>query len=214
MTITSGTITFGLTRNLGDYNSAKAEASFGFTVPDGESADRYADVASVLAYTKVQALLDGKVKPAAETNSATVETRKKPGPKAKAPAPTAADVPPPAAPATKAATDMVEDATVVEETPAPQIRTNPENRVNPAEITDDDDLLIASAPEVTDKELQDAVAKKNAKLKAESMSTAKPYNSLIIKQLYGEYIKPGQQITQIPAAARPAFLKKLEAITL
>ena len=207
--VTGGTITYGRTVNLGDYNSKKAEATIGFSTEDGGSADE----AGAVAVAKVNELL-GITKPATSAKADTVQLpakethdaagikeanagklggdKKKPG------------RPPKVAPVAEAKADDVDFPDIPDDLKKdkPQISTG-EERKDPA-----DDEWGAEVAAVTDLELTSKINHKNGELRKVHGDAAAPK----IRQLIGKYVTPPKQARDIPAEARAKFIEDLAAL--
>lgn len=209
--ISGGTVTFGRTVNLGDYNSKKAEATIGFSVEDGGSIDE----ASAVAVAKVNELLGiapkiagvepakTTVYPAKEThdaagikeaNAGKLEAeKKKPG------------RPPKVAPAAEPAKVEDDFPDIPEDLKAkPQISTG-EERKGPE---DKDEDWGAEAAAVTDLEMTSKMNHKNGELRKTHGDAAAP----MIRKLIGKYVTPPKTAREIPAEARAKFLEELAAL--
>lgn len=210
MGIIAGRVVFGKTVPPEQYFSNKAEVEYSWVAPEGsteEQALAIAERAQNLAIAKVYEILNAKkpVTPPQATNPAAGQRTKadiereviaaasKP-PAVTPPAPRAAKRPP--------AQPKVEEQ-------EPQIRTNPEDRKDPA-VQDDalfgdgDDFSSDVKPEVpvvevTDADLNAACTKKNAALK----------NPVAIRGLIAQF---GLNLNSIPKEKRAEFLEKLDAL--
>lgn len=212
--ILGGTVTYGRTINLGDYNSKKAEATIGFSVEDGGSIDE----ASAVAVAKVNELLN--ITPAKavtvlaaplerftttalapkethdaagikEANAGKLEAEKrKPG------------RPPKVTPAAEAPKPVDDE---FPETDKPQISTG-EERKGPEDTAGDE--WGAEAPAVTDLDLTSKINHKNGELRKVHGDAAAPK----IRQLIGKYVTPPKQARDIPGEARAKFLEDLAAL--
>ena len=99
---------------------------------------------------------------------------------------------------------------------APQIRTSPENRVDPAAITNDETIakdefaLDLPATPIADAQLTEACNKKKIVL-SRNLTGNQP--ALKIKELARKFVPAGKsQITDMPADVRAQFLTELEAL--
>lgn len=102
------------------------------------------------------------------------------------------------------------DPAAVEE-PAAEISKNPENRVDPAQVTgtSDDDIFAGTPEPISDMQLIDAVKKKNGKLQIAQGAQA----PIRIRALVAEYVAPPKGSRDIPQDKRHEFMTKLEALT-
>ena len=206
--ITHGTITYGRTVKTGDYENKRAEASFSFTVADGEDHEEVADRASNLAYYHTHRLLGLQSSAEAPSDATAPEvtdrsTAAKRGPRsAKAPTPPPAPAP---APKTDPAA-VTEAAPVVPGIAEPAAVSEPsapaKPATDPATVAPPDDLMTAAPSVITDKDLAEAVTRTNAKIK----------NAMAIRQLIGKYVTPPQAVHDIPQDKRQAFLTQLGAL--
>lgn len=215
--ILGGSAGYEQSRKIAEYENKKANISF--SVGDGEDAEAQTVKALGMAMTYVlRALGNPVVIPdlLGQTPPAPVAPVADPGTLTDAQvaavaAKTTTRRPPKAKTEPAPATPPATDPAAIGGEAAPQIRTNPENRVDPAQVTDDPaSLFTAEAPAaaVTDKALSDAVTRKNAALVQVHGEKASP----MIRKLIGTYVQAGQQMYQIPAGSRAKFLEELEAL--
>lgn len=195
--ITGGVAFFEQSRKLADFENRKAAITFNV----GEGQDAPAVVLKALGFAKshvLAALFDAvavqhagpteapAAEPAAPTKNKGGRPAKPPAtPPATAPAVDAADAPPPSAPAA-----------------LPQIRTNPEDRKDPLDLTAFENV----APTITDEALGSALAKKNKALsEAKVVGGTDKIKALIAKTGATSY-------AAIPQSSRTVFLADLDAI--
>jgi len=194
--ITGGSVTFGRTVQPAQYESKKAEVTITFTVTDEdkpEDAVAMLNGASEMARTKALELIGLKsVASQAE------------GQRANATLATVADTADKTVPKTRTKKTeepaKTSDADVLlPATEKPQISTG-EERKDPAQSDPDGDLLGAATPQpVTDKELMDAVTKKNAEIA----------NPKAIKEIREKFVATPKGIRDIPVDKRAEFLVEL-----
>lgn len=188
----------------------KVRVELHFGIEEGSDPVAVLDGVRALADSRVQLMLNRKVAeaPKAATPAATVagekapSTRKKPAaaaPQAE-PATTKADL-------AKAAGIPVGDT--VHKAAADELEDPPEPKTTvPADPDDLNDLLGDSAPvPVTDQELGKAAQEKNGKMKGVAGWAPEK-----IRKLVAEFAGEGKRISDVPAAKRQEFLKKLEEL--
>lgn len=215
--ITGGKIFYSQTRQAAQFEPKKAEVELSFVVGEGESYEQIAKIAEDFAIAKVQEMIGAKAAPAPKTvqpappkpavdtapkTSKGVDTTPVAGKEAyaaaqKASVPAAGKKTPPKA------------AAKVEE--KPQISTQPENRADPADMSDvatsDDDILgsavVVEVPTtISDQDLTSAITKVNQKLN----------NTVIIRQLVATFVQPPKGSRDIPQEQRAEFIEKLNGL--
>ena len=194
--ITGGKVTFRRNVQPAQYEGREAIVEIGFAVDEGATdaaAEAIVSHAGVLAKSKALELVASDKVTAPVTPVSGKADAAKPKPRTKADLEKEAKAKGGAAP---------EDTGLELPEDKPQISTSPEDR-KPAEPDPDLDLPAdgAEAQPITDKELLDAVTKKNAAI-------SKPKE---IKALRAKFTQ-GQSVKDIPADKRAEFLKELEAL--
>lgn len=183
-------------KQIRDYEPRECEARLDFTVGEGEDFAKLFDLAAALASQKVDQLLakwqiacEFTSTPAAEPVVARGRGRPPGAPnKPRAPEPT------PAAPVEEAQVEETQAAEPLLAAPSP-------------ETVDLDDVLTAAAPEVTDAQVKEHVAKQAQKMVGQADGIAR------IKKLIYEFVGgPPHTASEIPQAQRAAFIAKLEAL--
>jgi hypothetical protein len=207
--ITHGVVKYSRTLNLGDYNSKKADVEIGFQVAEGESHDKMLNLASSIAVNKAEEILTGKAAPAAAASVGPVgggnavmsdDDKKRLA---------AAD----AAAKKKAKEDAAAAAKTAKAAKAPPAVDDDfgdePTGTGAAPAAGDEDLndllgddVTATAPPVTDKDLLEAVQKKNGEIKS----------APAIRNLLGKYVAAPGQLKDIPAEKRAAFLAELKTL--
>jgi hypothetical protein len=200
MPLTGGSVTYGETKNLGDYNSRKAEATIGYDDP--------ADIqkAQAVAVQAVSDMLAGNIVVRTEPKAAEPKAKKELKPK-KAPEPEQEPV--------DVFGDSLEAVDVFHEKEAPKAAiSSGEDRVEPAAAEDDLFDAVATAAPISDKDLTDAANRKNKSLRdaAEKEGTDLQAASNKIRLLIGKFVKPPKRIQDIDASVRADFLTQLDAL--
>lgn len=232
--ITGGRVVYGRTVQPAQYESKKAEVEITFAVAEGEDHAALLDLAAKVACDKAHEMVG--LKPIAKSAVAASEPKSvgqgtaitaSPGgnKEAAAAAMNAKDTKaepekrkpgrPPRVPVDPAALDddaKGHQAKMDESNPAKANISTGEARVDPAQ--EDDDLLGDIAPaaqDITDRDITDAVTKKNAKLKQTHQGEAPG----MIRALIASYFPAGAvaSCAKLPKDVRADFLKKLEAMT-
>ena len=189
MTITSGTLSYGRTVNLGDYSSHKAETVLSFTLPDGTTdaeANEYALKVGNLAQARTFEML--KLKHEGVTHAQAAVKTETAGPEDKKAKAASA----------KAAKEAAETTKAADPAPAPakdEFAPEPEKT---AEV----DELAALPPDVTDEALVSAMTRTNGRIK----------NPVAIRQAVGKYVEFPKQAKDIPQSQRAAFLADLDKL--
>lgn len=186
MTISGGEVSYEQSRKLAEYENKKIGITFNVT--DEKGAEE--EMVRALGLAKTWVLRELGYSATAETPTTAVTKPKK----AKA------------EPAPETVTPAADPTAMVAETPTRQISNGTEDRQDPAAV---DEAFTAAAPEISDKALHDACAKKKVSL---GMNLSPPGPMNMIGKLMGEYVPKGGQLAQIPQAARQSFLTKLEAL--
>lgn len=205
--ITNGEVAYGRTIKTGDFENKRVDVKLSFSVGEGESHEGILNTVSHLAISKAHEMA-GLAKPAQPAAPAvvtgtrvatdkdalataaaggatgTTETVKRgPGRPPK--------VDKPAAPAAAAAEAAAIDVVTEQTTKAEDV------------VEDDASLFTSAAVEITDKDLTEAVTKKNQEVK----------NPPAIRKLIGEFAgPPPKTIRDVPAAVRAKFLEKLAEV--
>lgn len=190
--ITGGKISFGRTIKTGDYENKRADAEFHFSVDEGESYHAIASEAADAAQAHVYKVLGIAHTPAGmrtktDLTAEAVEAATKPAPVE--PAKAGRRKAPPAVQPADAA--KVEEPAKVEEAKSEE----PTKPADPAAVTDE--LFTAAPAKITDKDLTDAVTRKNEQIK----------NAVAIRGLIGKY--GVQRLAELKDEVRQAFLDEL-----
>ena len=189
--ITGGFARIMQRKQIRDYEPRECEARLDFTAGEGEDFAKLFDRAAALASQKVDQLLAKELTstPADEPVVARGRGRPPGAPnKPRAPEPT------PAAPVEEAQVEETQAAEPLLAAPSP-------------ETVDLDDVLTAAAPEVTDAQVKEHVAKQAQKMVGQADGIAR------IKKLIYEFVGgPPHTASEIPQAQRAAFIAKLEAL--
>lgn len=210
MQITGGKVTFTRGIQPAQFETKKAEVEISFTLAEGEELGAGLDRAAELAQGKALELV-GLKKPAVTAGS-TAQTTQEATPKTAGPtkadleAEKATELAAKAARAEAAKGKAVvfpkaDDGIDMTDADKPAISTGGE-RVDPAEMSSDDDLLMGTAPEVSDVDLTSTITRKNHAIK----------NPTAIKALIGTFVVPPKGSRDIPQALRADFLAKLELL--
>lgn len=224
--ITGGTFTYLRRSKTGDYEHNEATVNLNFNLGDGdENGESFLDKAAAIAVAKVNQVLGTRpvaALPAPAIGAALLAAAVAP-PKEPAAEPAA----PKALPRRRGSTKppvldvgtitQEEIAAQVAETRAaeanaadmsevePNISATPEDRKDPNNAADMASVEDWEAPldvEVTDKQLIDAISRKNAELNQPQR----------IRAVIAKFVAPPGTYRQIPAEARAKFLQELSAV--
>lgn len=182
--ITGGSVTYGRTAKVAEYESKRADVTLAFSVGDGEDHEVMLAKAALLAHAKCHEML-GQKAPAA-TNDPAPRKTKTDKDKLVEEKIRSTSAPP--------ATALAASDPAAIEPP----KAEAEKSAGPATVED----WAGEAGEVTDETLMNAITKKNAAIK----------NPPAIRALIGKYVAPPKQAREIPQEKRAAFLAELDAL--
>lgn len=206
--LTGGTVTYNRRMKTGDYEHADVKVELNFSFPD-DDCDREALLAMAgrLAHKQCWDLLNAKSviqAPAARPIAAPAPA----APAARAPEPAAApasppDEPPKRGPGRPVGTGKKRLVPGSQPPPAADPLDMGELDAAPeADPLDMDELDAPTVAEITDKELTEALAKKNAELK----------DALAIRKLIGKYVQAPNRAASMAQEMRPKFMAELAAL--
>lgn len=211
--ITSGTIGYTRALNLGDYNSKKADVTLAFTLNEGDNLDGILSEVSQLCVFKAHEILNRlsagaatrstpQVSEGAPDTAAPAEGTAPAATTARKGRPPRANKGPQADPTAVVDAEVVSDPTHGEGDVIPNDDDQPEpEQLDDASVVEDEDWS-AAAPEVTDKDLVEAISKHNQVVK----------NAPAIRALIGEFVEAPGQAKDIPQEHRASFLEKLKKV--
>lgn len=223
MQITNGKVTFERAVRPADYETKRAIVELSFTVADGEDAGAVVERVGQIAQEKALQLVG--LKPAASGNTASSVAAAPPsaqgGKEAVAAVLNAADKkprpgrPPKVAPAADAAAVVEEPAGKGNDTDLQMSADAAKVAHAAAEVVEEanaDDAILGaeSAPEVTDKDITDAITRKNAALQ----KTIGKESPIKLRALIAKFAGPVPKASRdIPQASRRKFLDELEVLS-
>lgn len=199
MTITGGVVEYSRLRKPADFESQSARVSFNINEGDNIAAE----VAGALdmAVAQVHRVL-GLATPV--PTQGTTEPTKNKGGRPRKDTTTASSTA--SASSTPAPAGVSEKSVSADPADMPQIRTNPEDRKDPADMGDE---FNEPAPrQITDAELKEACGKKAAAFTAAGVTDG----SAKIKELIAKKTGGVARYAEIPVPARAGFLTELEAL--
>ena len=197
--VTSGEVTYGRTVKTGDYENKRADVKLYFTVEDDDKYEENLAQAAKEALVRVYAMVGLKLPGAEATVAVTLkkeaetikETEKPKG-------------------RTKANLEAEKLAAVGGAAKTEAVAAPASEKVAAAEgedLTFDEDA-VTEQPEITDEVMKAAMSKAMTKLN----KTHEGKGGVMIKALIATFVEPPKKSHDIPQAARPAFLKKLEEL--
>lgn len=223
MQVTNGNVVFSRTRKMGEFEPKKVEVMLSFTLGDGEDAESAVAQVGLLAQQRAMVMLGlPEHAPAQEPVQAAAtaglreqkpaSTRKpKPPivigePKVEAVAEPAADPTSLPADATQAADLASLDGAATTGAASPAASTGSASDLTSLDtgevVTEDWSAAPADAKPISDKDLSDAVVRRNYELK----------NATIIRQLIGKYVVFPKGLREIEHDKRPAFIADLSKL--
>jgi len=199
--ITGGSVSYGRTMKTGDFENKRVDVTLDFRVEDGEAHNTIFQAAAKEAHTKAHAMLG--IKPAAAQEAAIAKTETVVEPKAdKAAAAAAMNK--------KEATETAKPDGRSKEAKAAKAKAKGEPvKTEGEDIGEEfDETSEASAPEITDADLQKANGDKVKVLAVKHGNGA----SKVIRELIATFVEPPKKSTDLPQNVRAEYLKKLAAL--
>ena len=199
--INGGSVTFGRSVKVADYENKKSEVTLTFGVPDGASDDTAEEILGNVAERarnkalELVGLAPAPQAAAGHTVAASVVEAPKRGRPPKPPVAAAG------APSALADAGARAEAASVGELFPPASSDDPLDLGSPAPV--EEDIFSGVAAEITDAELHDSITKRNNLVK----------NSRAIRELIGRYAPAPPHANRIPQEKRAAFLVELAKVT-
>lgn len=187
--ITGGQVVFGTTKNLGDYNSKKAEVTLTFQIDEGADPSDIVSATGQECMRHVAEMLNGKAPAAAAPKVETVVNDAE------------------KVAAAKALNDKAAGKTVKEPPPGVTVKETakpkePEGEDLDGDEFNEDEVIL----DVTDEQMSAALNQAVGRLKPKHGNKA----SMVVKELIVQFVDPPKKAHDIPQQQRPQFLQKLK----